>query len=407
MLNPLYRWLLPLGLVLLLAQDCTNVRSQSGAHFWPPYLDNPHLRTLIEDFDSFLTDSIARAGVPGAAVVVVYDTAVIFQRGYGVRRLGTQDSVNAHTVFRLGSLSKGFTGILSGLLVHEECLCWDDCIRNYVPEFSLNPPIYASQVQLVHLLAHTTGLPYQAYSNLIEAGYDLRTIAARFANFRVKHPPGQVFAYQNAAFALAGEAMEATTGKPFNQLLQERIFQPANMRNASADQRSMLKNSNIAWPHERTRHGLRPVPITSRYYNAAPAGGINASAADMGQWLLVLLGKHPNIVPPEVLDEVFRPRVRTDGEKRYSRLWNQPITPYYALGWRVLAGETDTIIYHGGYVNHFRAEIAFDRRERLGVCVLFNTETPLSSTAIPTFWQMYRERREHIQHWQSEAVPKP
>ncbi len=404
MLHPVFRWLLPAALLLTLAQNCTNVRSQGAMLFLPPYLENPHLRTLLEAFDHFLADTLARAGVPGAAVVVVYDTAVVFQRGYGLRRLGTTDSVDAHTVFRLGSLSKGFTGVLAGLLVHEECLCWDDCIRNYVPEFSLTPANYASQVQLAHILAHTTGLPYHAYTNLIEAGYDLRTIAQRFANFRVKHPPGQVYAYQNAAFALAGEAMQAVTGKTFGELLRERIFLPAGMHSASADQLSMLKHPNIAWPHEHTRAGLQPVPITSRYYNAAPAGGLNASAADMGQWLLVLLGNRPDIVPQEVLDEVFRPRVRTDGERRYSHLWGQPVTPYYGLGWRVLVSETDTIVYHGGFVNNFRSEIALDRQNRIGICLLFNAPTPIASSAIPTFWQMYRERQGAIQTWKPTSM---
>ncbi len=405
--RPVLLRLLPLALFLLLAQGCTNVRSQSNVHFFPPYPDNPHLRELLEEFDRFMSDTLARSGVPGAAVVIVYDTTIIFQRGYGLRRLGAPDSVDAHTVFRLGSLSKGFTGVLAGLLVREERLCWDDCIRNYVPEFELTPSSYASQVQLIHLLAHTTGLPYHAYTNLIEAGYDLRTIARRFANFRVKHPPGSVFAYQNAAFALTGEAMQVATGKSFGELLKERIFEPAGMRNASTDQRTMLSNSNIAWPHEHTRAGIRPSPITSRYYNAAPAGGVNASAADMGQWLLVLLGCRPDIVPTEVLDEVFRPLVRTDGERRYSHLWGQHIVPYYGIGWRILAGETDTLVYHGGYVNHFRSEIALNRRDRLGICVMFNTETSLAATAIPTFWRMYSERRQAILEGKPRAAVEP
>jgi hypothetical protein len=104
-----------------------------------------------------------------------------------------------------------------------------------------------------------------------------------------------------------------------------------------------------------------------------------------------------DVVPLEVLDEVFRPRVRTDGERRYSHIWGQHVVPYYGLGWRILAGEADTIVYHGGYVNHYRSEIALDRRRRIGICVLFNTPTPVAGIAIPTFWQMYREREAAIQ----------
>ncbi|MCS6928306.1 MAG: beta-lactamase family protein [Saprospiraceae bacterium] len=393
--------LLPFALFFLLAQKCTNICSQVTLFNVPYPPENPHLRTLIEHFDRFLADTLARAGVPGAAVVIVYDTAVVFQRGYGLRRLDVRDSVDAHTVFRIGSLSKGFTGVLAALLVHEECFCWDDCVKQYVPEFSLNPASYTSRVQLLHLLAHTTGLPHHAYTNLIEAGYDLRSIARRFSHFRIKYSPGEVYSYQNAAFALIGEAMRTATGRTFDELLRERIFKPAAMHSASTDQRSMLLHPNIAWPHEYTRAGWQPIPITSRYYNAAPAGGINASVADMGQWLLILLGNRPDIVPPEVLDEVFRPRIRTDGERRYSQLWGQPLTPYYAIGWRLLVGQTDTIVYHGGFVNNYRSEIAFDRRNRIGICVLFNAPAPMAANVIPTFWQMFHARKEAIRNWKA------
>jgi len=388
--------------LLLLAQACTNVTSQENNAYRhlsssAPALRNPHLRSLVEEFDKYFSDTMAGTRTPGAAVVIVQDSVVLFQRGYGLRVSTRRDSVDAHTVFRIGSLSKGFAGILTGMLVQDGVLHWDDKIVQYVPEFALSQPDNTGRVQLTHLLAHTTGLPYHAYTNLIEAGYDMRTIAARFARLPLRGTPGTVFSYQNAAFSLVGEAMQSATGKSYQQLLTEKIFGPIGMRDASADWLSIQRNPNTALPHAYSRRrGLYPAAITKRFYNAAPAGGVNASADDMGQWLIALLGYRPEVLSKTVLDDVFRPNVKTDGERRYNRRWGVPMEPYYGMGWRILTHESDTIIYHGGSVNNFRSEIAFDRRDGIGICVLFNSNSPLASSCIPAFWEKYRAHRDAI-----------
>ncbi|MBL7798481.1 MAG: beta-lactamase family protein [Saprospiraceae bacterium] len=394
--------------LLLLAQACTNVTSQENNAYRylsssAPALRNPHLRSFVEEFDQYFSESMSSTRSPGAAVVIVQDSVVLFQRGYGLRVNNRKDSVDANTVFRIGSLSKGFAGVLTGMLVQEGVLHWDDKIVQFVPEFALSKPDNTGRVQLTHLLAHTTGLPYHAYTNLIEAGYDMRTIAARFARLPLRGMPGTVFSYQNAAFSLVGEAMQSATGKSYQTLLTEKIFVPIGMRTASADWLSMQRNTNIALPHTYTRRrGLTPTAITKRFYNAVPAGGVNASAADMGQWLIALLGYRPEVLPKSVLDEVFRPNVKTDGERRYYRRWGKPMEPHYGMGWRVLTHGADTIIYHGGSVNNFRSEIAFDRRDGIGICVLFNSNSPLAGSSIPVFWEKYRAYRDAIKAFERD-----
>ncbi|MFN0015723.1 MAG: serine hydrolase domain-containing protein [Saprospiraceae bacterium] len=392
--------------LLLLAQVCTSVASQENnvhRHLSTspaPALRNPHLQALIAEYDRYFSDTLALSYTPGAALVIVQDSVVLFQRGYGRRVSNRSDSVDANTVFRIGSLSKGFAGVLTGMLVREGVLHWDDRIVHYVPEFALSKPNNTGRVQLTHLLAHTTGLPYHAYTNLIEAGHDLRSIAARFSRLPLRGEPGTVFSYQNAAFSLVGEAMQTATGKTYADLLTEKIFRPIGMANASADWLSIQRNPNTALPHAYSRRrGLYPAAISKRFYNAAPAGGVNASAADMGQWLIALLGHRQNVLPGSVLDEVFRPTVKTDGERRYNRRWGKPMEPHYAMGWRILTNPTDTIVYHGGSVNDFRSEIAFDRRDGIGICVLFNSNSSLASSCIPVFWEKYQMHRQAIKSW--------
>lgn len=380
-----------MGLAVLFS-TCTHVSSSPSVQAppLPPALLNPQMRALLADYDRYFADSMLLTGTPGAAIVIVKDSSVIFQRGYGVRRTGSADSVDVNTVFRIGSLSKGFAGVLTGMLVQEGKLHWDDRVVRYVPEFVLSSPEQTRNIQLLHLLSHTTGLPYHAYTNMIEAGYDLRSIAALFGRLPLHGKPGEIYSYQNAVFSLAGEAIQAVTGKTYAQTLTDKIFRPAGMLNASADWLSIRRNPNVALPHNFTYSGWIPDSITTRYYNAAPAGGVNASIADMGQWLRLLLGYQPGIVSAATLDDVFRPVIRTYQERRYFRAWPGRREAYYAKGWRVLVNGQDTIVCHGGAVNGFRGEIAIDRKNGVAICALFNAATDLPGLCIPAFFERYR-----------------
>ena len=386
-------------LLLIFAQACTQVSSRdSNQPPLPPAARNPHLRALIAEFDQFFSDSMLGSQTPGAALVIVKDSVIVFQRGYGLKAANkVLDSVGTNTVFRIGSLSKGFAGVLTGILVEEGKLAWDDRIVRYVPGFALSSPGQTGQIQLCHLLSHTTGLPYHAYTNMIERGYPLDSITARFKKLKLHGKPGEIFSYQNAAFSLIGQAMEASTGKTYPDLLNRKIFKPAGMRSASANWETISQCHDLALPHR----GLSPDSITHRFYNAAPAGGVNASIADMGEWLLVLLGYKPDVVSKATLDKVFTPVIRTGTERQR---WPGRSPSYYGMGWRILENETDTLIYHGGAVNDFRSEIAFHRRDGIGICVLFNASTPLANTCMAAFWEKYLQHRAAILNWKDSLV---
>lgn len=382
-----------IGLAALCTDACTDAASSPSVQAppAPAALRDPRMRALIADYDRFFEDSVRLTQTPGAAIVIVKDSTVIFQRGYGVKRAGTTDSVDANTVFRIGSLSKGFAGVLTGILVQEGKLHWDDRVTRYVPEFALSSADQTREVSLAHLLSHTTGLPYHAYTDMIESGYTLQEIAAKFATLPLYGKPGEIYSYQNAAFSLAGEAIRIATGKTYPQALAEKIFKPAGMHTASADWVSIRRNNNKALPHNFSYAGWIPDTITTRFYNAAPAGGVNASASDMGQWLLVLLGHRPDIVSEATLNEVFRPVVRTYKERRYFRAWPGPKEAYYAHGWRVLVSGQDTIVCHGGAVNGYRGEIAIDRKNGIAICALFNASTDMVGACIPAFFERFRK----------------
>ncbi len=392
-------YLLTLTTCICGTTSCVSDAASKPISHYPAYVApiDTQLQAFLDGYRAYFTTGMQETQTPGAAVVIVKGDSIIFQQGFGVRQVGMNDSVDLQTVFRIGSLSKGFAGVLTGILVQHGLLSWDERVQERFPEFSLRDKQQAKRIKLWNLLSHTTGLPYHAYTNLIESGLSTRKIALDYLpKATISGKEGLSFSYQNAAFCVIEEVMKASTKKTYPELLQEYILRPSGMRHSSCDFQTMQSCSDKALPHFWTGSSWRPDNISPLYYNAAAAGGVNASISDMGEWLKLLLGHKPQLVATETLDKVFSPVIKTGSERRTLGHWIKREDASYAMGWRVLQHGSDTIIYHGGYVNGFRGEIAFNRHDGIGICVLFNGSSALSSDCIPAFFDRWDAVRAHI-----------
>lgn len=346
---------------------------------------------FLEEFKQVFIEGLNDEQIPGAAVTIVKDGRVLYQKGFGVKEIGKPEKVDEHTVFRLGSVSKGFASVLTGILVEEGLLSWDIPISYYLNDFRLNDPDQTGRIQIRHLLSHTSGLPRHAYTNLIEDGMSLDLIIPRFEQVPLIAQEGRQVSYQNAAYSVIEKVLETQTNIPFNILLQEKLFDPLAMNQASFSYDGIINSGNNASPHlyaSRTQ-GRVPVAINRRYYNAVSSGGINASASDMGKWLLLLTGHHPEIISEATLAEIFTP-IATIRNRRFSRYWDGVNQSQYAKGWRVLDNHGQKIVYHGGYVNGYRSEIAFSPEDGLGISILVNTNSGYALEVIPYFFNHFK-----------------
>lgn len=368
--------------------QCTQIESKP--------LDTDPIEPLISDtLNSFLLDferdfanGMQELRIPGGAVVLMKDGNIIYEKGFGVLESGVTGEVNEHTVFRLGSVSKGFASVLAGTLVEDSLIAWEDPVVEHFETFELHDAEQTKRVEIQHILSHTSGLPRHAYTNLVEDGLSLSRIISRLDQVPLISQEGEQIAYQNAGYAVIEKVLEEKTNTDFNTLLQERLFEPLGMEHTSSTHDVLRITENKAEPHlYNSRMGKRvSVPITKKYYNAVSAGGINASISDMGKWLQLLVGKHPNIIHPNVLDEIYTP-IATINNKRFSRYWDGVNESHYGMGWRVLYNGSQKIVYHGGYVNGYRSEIAFDKETQTGICILINAPSRFPLEIIPAYFE--------------------
>ena len=363
---------------------------------------NPYLIDLLTEYEGGILKLLRKTGTPGVAIAIVQDTSVIYLKGFGIREIGKKDSIDTHTVFRLASVSKCFAPVLTGLLVEDGILSWDDRIVKHVPDFLLKSQAYTDSLTIRHVLSHTTGLPYHTYTNLVEEGMDLKSMIALLRDVNLTNKPGDIYSYQNVAFSVIAEVVKSATGKSYEEVMAERIFRPLKMGDASMSYADILLNKNVAHPHHLWKKGWKVTSINDTYYNVAPAGGVNASISDMAALIKVLLGTRKDFIKDTTLDEIFTPAVKAKAKNRNFRRWIDRADSYYALGWRVLNFKSDTLLYHGGYVNGYRSEIAINRKNKIGICVLSNGPGSLIDNSVPYFFKLYFSQRDSILHWENE-----
>ncbi|WP_298503519.1 serine hydrolase domain-containing protein [uncultured Maribacter sp.] len=351
------------------------------------YLQNKE--ELYKRIRLYFEKEIKSGGIVGAGISIVKGDSIILSDGFGKRDIHKKERVNGETVFRLGSLSKGFTGILTADLKEEGKLNWNDKITDYLPDFHFGDDENTSHIKLAHILSHTSGTAYHSFTNLVEAGLPITTIAKRFNAIKPISEPGQVYSYQNAMFSLSQEVIKKTTGNEITMALKNRFFKPLGMSTVSMDHKALLSYNNVALPHTKGTKGWRSLPLTNKYYNAVSAGGINASSLDMAKWMRFLLGHNPEVMRKNAIGEVFKPFIELKGHRKYYQRWPGHVKSAYGFGWRIHefkdheTNESTTMWHHGGSVNNYRNEIAVYPESDLGICVLLNGNSKLARNVIP------------------------
>ena len=341
---------------------------------------------MTTDYETFFRQLIMDRNYPGAAFAIVSSDQILHIATVGHTTAARQHPINQQTTFRLASVSKPFAAELVGLLVEDGVLNWNDPVTRYVPDFKINGD--ASHIRIHHLLGQSTGLMPHAYDNLLEDGKSMESIWRKMSDLPYVCNPGRCYGYQNSVFSLVDPVVKKVTSLSYKTLVEQRIFKPLDMTTASVGFEAFINNPNHAKPHARRKGQWKTVAVQPNYYRAAPAAGVNASILDMGKWVRAQLGGKPGILSPEMLGNLSKPRVKTRREL-YRKQWKTMLSEaHYGLGWRIYQLGDDQLIYHGGWVSGFRADVAFSLQHDIGIVVLLNAESSGISELTTRFWQM-------------------
>ena len=351
----------------------------------PSFAADPLLQ-MTADYEIFFRQIMSDRNYPGAAFAIVSHDRVLHIATVGHTTMDRKRPIDKQTTFRLASVSKPFAAELVGLLVEDGTLNWEDPVTRYVPGFKIDGD--TSQIRIRHLVGQSTGLIPHAYDNLLEDGKSMDNIWKRMSDLPFLCNPGSCYGYQNSVFSLVDPVVRKATSVNYETLVEQRIFKPLDMTNASIGLDAFIKNPNHAKPHARRKGHWKTVTVQPNYYRAAPAAGVNASILDMSKWVQAQLGGNPAVLSPELISNLAKPRVKTRREM-YRKQWKTMLSEaHYGLGWRIYQLGDDQLIYHGGWVSGFRADVAFSLQHDIGIVVLLNAESSGISEMTTRFWQM-------------------
>jgi CubicO group peptidase (beta-lactamase class C family) len=316
--------------------------------------------------DDYVRAAMKRWEVPGAAIAAVQDGKVVFARGYGVRRIGTDEAVTKDTVFSIASCTKSFYATALAMLVEEGRLAWDDPVIKHLPELRLANDYLTKHVTIRDLLCHRTGL---RRADLLGDKGDLSP-EEYFARLQYLEPiaePRTKLIYNNHMYVLAGKVLERVSGKAWDEFVRERILQPLDMT-STVTPASRVPAERLARRHWRPEGKViaRPVGVDA---------SLQSSVVDLAKWLRFQLAEGEydgkRLLKKQTIREMHsmqmsQPVVRGKPPNIYAARF------YGAgLGWFVLDYRGRKLVYHGG---SWGAWVAMIPEENIGVAVLVNVD---------------------------------
>jgi CubicO group peptidase (beta-lactamase class C family) len=349
----------------------------------------PSAAQAPSDLDVFVTRAMQTFEVPGIGLAIVKDGAVVVAKGYGVKRLGEAAPVNASTLFGIASNTKIFTATALGLLVEEGKIEWDAPVIRYLPWFQMWDPYVTRELTVRDLLVHRSGLGLGAGDLLWwpPSTYDRKQIARRLRFIRPATSFRSAYAYDNVLYLVAGEVIEAVSGRRWEDFVEERILAKVGMTASNVTHSAAAGGGNVATPHARVEGVVRPVqPFASD--NTNPAGGINSNARDMAKWMLVRLadGELPDgsrlfsEATAKELTTLVTPIPITTPEPELSA--QKMGFNGYALGLRVQDYRGHKVVTHTGGLPGYVSRVTLVPELGLGVTVLTNQESGDAFNAI-------------------------
>jgi serine-type D-Ala-D-Ala carboxypeptidase/endopeptidase len=286
--------------------------------------------------------------------------------GYGRVGPGASDVPGGGTIFEIGSVTKVFTGLLLADLAERGTVRLDDPLAGYLPASVAVPTFKGLELTLGDLASHTGGLRRNPRGTLGRwlrdrrnpyAGLSIEELYQGLARTRLRRRPGQRVRYSNLGAGLLGQALARAAGRPYEQLVRERICLPLGMVDTLVSP-SLEQAARLTVGH--TRRG-RPVP---RFEIPAlgGAGALRSTAADMLRFLRANLDPASTPLAAQ-LEAIQQPRHRMGRRMEVG------------LGWLIFRppDQSGPVLWHNGGTAGFRSFVAAVPGAGPAVVVLSNS----------------------------------
>lgn len=310
--------------------------------------------------EQYISEIMQDENISGAAVAVSQHGQVLYAKGLGVGDIDKGQAVTPQTIFGVASVTKSFTALAIMKLAEEGRLSVQDPVIKHLPEFSLPGVEHIGEIQIHHLLSHTTGIPPRRRRQEL-------TAFAEHLEYLSTEPvemlgqPGEFVSYCNDAFLLLGAIIERLSGERYVDYITANIVKPLSMERSTLDTDALESLADVSTPYVYNRKDQRleaqPWP---RLGNYEVGGAVRSCVMDLLKYGSVYVGNAP-VVKSESLRQMYTP-VAPVGRNSYY-CYALKTTPQHA-GF--------TLVEHGGGQPGVSANFGFVPEKALVVAVLTN-----------------------------------
>ena len=245
------------------------------------------------------------------AALVAENGKVIYKKGVGLANMEWNTPNEPDTKFRLGSITKQFTATLILQLVEEGKIKLDGKVSDYLPDYRQDT---GAKITIHHLLSHTSGVPnYTAapgfFENVSRNPFKVDDFIKKYASGDLEFEPGAKFNYSNSGYFLLGAIIEKVTGKPYEQVLKEKITEPLGMKNTGYDHYGTVLNKRAAG-YIKTPGGYQNAPYLDMTIPYA-AGSLYSTVEDLYLWDQALYGD--KVISAASKELMFKPNLENYG----------------------------------------------------------------------------------------------
>jgi CubicO group peptidase (beta-lactamase class C family) len=309
----------------------------------------------VAQIDEFVRAEMARQKIPGVAIAVIKNGAVVKIDGYGYANVEHQVPVTPATIFQSGSLGKQFTAVAVMLQVEEGKLALGDSITKYFPD----APASWRAITVEHLLTHTSGIPDYTDGTIDYRKDYTEDELAKFAyGLKLEFPAGSRWNYSNTGYVLLGVIVHKVSGSFYGDVLASRVFKPIGMTTARIiDEADIVPNRAAGY---RLVDGkLKNQEWVAPRLNTTADGSLYFSARDLVAWDTAVRTRA--ILKPESWKRILT-RVRLTSGKTYP----------YGFGWSIDERGEQPLHSHGGSWQGFKTQFSRFIGDELSIAVLAN-----------------------------------
>ncbi|CAN5745092.1 N/A [soil metagenome] len=263
--------------------------------------------------NSVLESIRAKYDLPGLGAATFTTDGLVEVGAVGVRKRGADVPVTTNDLWHLGSDTKMMTAALAGTFVAEKKLAWDDKVATFFPKIAKDIPEAMRYVTIGQVMNHQAGLTENLNWRMLSQGgflRDQRLAAVRLALSKPAFALGE-YHYANTDYVVIGAVLERIGGKPWEDLIRERLFEPLGMKTVGFGGTGTVGQIDQPWPHLKTgAPATSNGPAMDNPAVMAPAGAVHCTMTDWAKFLTDQLrggAGLPALLPREIYEAMQTP----------------------------------------------------------------------------------------------------